>query len=86
MSFNFTILSKNPADISAEEMEALARTMRGLDRDINVTTEVKPREGKGITWAEILATGGNDWQQNSRPVIGCCALVLWLVSRRYIST
>src|ERR1700685_4071415 len=54
MAFNFTISSKNPADISAEEAEELAEAFRGLDADINVTTEVKPREGRGVTWAEIV--------------------------------
>ena len=54
MSFNFTICSKNPADISAEEAEELGEAFRRLDADINATTEVKPREGLAVTWAEIV--------------------------------
>jgi hypothetical protein len=54
MSFNFTICSKNPADISAEEAEELGKALRRLDADINVRTEVKPREGMAVTWAEIV--------------------------------
>jgi hypothetical protein len=54
MALKFTISSKNPADVSAEDEEELAEAFRRLDANINVTTEIKPREGRGITWAEIV--------------------------------
>jgi hypothetical protein len=46
--------SPSPFDITAEEIEEIATTIRGLNLNCEVRTSVTQREGVGITWFEIL--------------------------------
>jgi hypothetical protein len=66
MAKQVIIQSLQPFDISAEEAEELARTIRTLDIDIETQVKAEGRKGRGITWGQVLtislpflAWGGN---------------------------
>jgi hypothetical protein len=48
------VITKNPADITLQETEEIAELIRGLDLDLEVQVESKPRGGYGVTWFEVL--------------------------------
>jgi hypothetical protein len=54
MAGSIVVRTQNPLDITPDEAEEIAATIRGLNLDGDVRVEEQEREDRGLTWFEIL--------------------------------
>ena len=54
MTGSIVVRTQNPLDISRDEAEEIAATIRGLNLASEVRVEEQEREYRGLTWFEIL--------------------------------
>jgi hypothetical protein len=54
MAGSIVVRTQNPRDITLVEAGEIAATIRGLNLDSEVRVEEQEREGRGVTWFEIL--------------------------------
>jgi hypothetical protein len=54
MTGSIVVRTQNPLDITRDEAGEIAATIRGLNLASEVRVEEQEREGRGLTWFEIL--------------------------------
>jgi hypothetical protein len=54
MTGSIVVRTQNPLDITRDEAREIAATIRGLNLASEVRVEEQEREGRGLTWFEIL--------------------------------
>jgi hypothetical protein len=54
MGGSIVVRTQNPLDVTRDEAEEIAATIRRLDLDSEVRVEEPEREDRGLTWFEIL--------------------------------